>query len=55
MSIFKLAGDLVPAGDQKNAIKTIVKGIEEGERDQILLGITGSGKRMPRSMKKLTD
>ncbi|MDA3864718.1 MAG: excinuclease ABC subunit UvrB [Deltaproteobacteria bacterium] len=44
MSIFKLAGDLVPAGDQKNAIKTIVKGIEEGERDQILLGITGSGK-----------
>jgi excinuclease ABC subunit B len=33
-----------PAGDQPTAIKTLVEGINAGEQDQVLLGVTGSGK-----------
>ena len=33
-----------PAGDQPTAIKTLVTGVDSGERDQVLLGVTGSGK-----------
>jgi excinuclease ABC subunit B len=33
-----------PAGDQPDAIDELVDGIEAGERDQVLLGVTGSGK-----------
>ena len=33
-----------PCGDQPNAIAELVKGIEARERDQVLLGVTGSGK-----------
>lgn len=33
-----------PAGDQPAAIKTLVEGFRAGERDQVLLGVTGSGK-----------
>ncbi len=33
-----------PAGDQPTAIRELVAGIEAGERDQVLLGVTGSGK-----------
>ncbi|MDA0240648.1 MAG: DEAD/DEAH box helicase family protein, partial [Proteobacteria bacterium] len=33
-----------PAGDQPEAIEALVEGIGEGERDQVLLGVTGSGK-----------
>jgi hypothetical protein len=33
-----------PAGDQPTAIRTLIDGIEQGERDQVLLGVTGSGK-----------
>ena len=33
-----------PAGDQPDAIDELVAGIEAGERDQVLLGVTGSGK-----------
>ncbi len=33
-----------PAGDQPTAIRELVAGIESGERDQVLLGVTGSGK-----------
>lgn len=33
-----------PAGDQPQAIKELVAGVEAGERDQVLLGVTGSGK-----------
>jgi excinuclease ABC subunit B len=33
-----------PAGDQPTAIAELVRGIEDGERDQVLLGVTGSGK-----------
>ena len=41
---FKLASEYEPAGDQPQAIAQLVQGIEAGERDQVLLGVTGSGK-----------
>ncbi|NKD77341.1 excinuclease ABC subunit UvrB [Haematospirillum sp. H1815] len=41
---FRLASDYVPAGDQPAAIEALTKGILAGERDQVLLGVTGSGK-----------
>lgn len=42
--MFKLRSKYKPTGDQPEAIKKLVQGIEEGERDQVLLGVTGSGK-----------
>lgn len=41
---FRLASDYQPAGDQPTAIKALLEGIETKERDQVLLGVTGSGK-----------
>jgi excinuclease ABC subunit B len=41
---FKLKSEYKPAGDQPEAIKALVKGLKAGERDQTLLGVTGSGK-----------
>lgn len=41
---FRLASDYTPAGDQPAAIAALLEGIERGERDQVLLGVTGSGK-----------
>ncbi|HBV01601.1 MAG TPA: excinuclease ABC subunit B [Candidatus Taylorbacteria bacterium] len=41
---FHLKCKFRPAGDQPKAIKTLVEGIEKGERYQTLLGVTGSGK-----------
>ena len=41
---FRLTSDFAPAGDQPEAIAEISGGIAEGERDQVLLGVTGSGK-----------
>ena len=41
---FELVSDYVPAGDQPTAIKELVEGIRAGEKDQVLLGVTGSGK-----------
>ncbi len=41
---FRLVSDYRPAGDQPEAIEALVKGVEAGERDQVLLGVTGSGK-----------
>src|SRR6187431_1432708 len=41
---FKLKSDYKPTGDQPSAIKQLVAGIESGEREQTLLGVTGSGK-----------
>jgi excinuclease ABC subunit B len=41
---FKLTSVYQPTGDQPEAIKQLVKGIEEGEPHQTLLGVTGSGK-----------
>jgi excinuclease ABC subunit B len=41
---FKVVSDWNPAGAQPEAIEALTKGIEEGQRFQTLLGITGSGK-----------
>src|SRR5215204_1016823 len=41
---FKLRSEFEPQGDQPAAIDTLVRGLDEGARDQVLLGITGSGK-----------
>lgn len=41
---FKIVSDKVPKGDQPQAIDSIVQGLEDGLRTQILLGVTGSGK-----------
>lgn len=41
---FELHSDFAPAGDQPTAIAELIDGIENGERDQVLLGVTGSGK-----------
>ncbi|RMG05523.1 MAG: excinuclease ABC subunit UvrB [Nitrospirae bacterium] len=44
MGEFRMKTDFVPAGDQPKAIEELVRGVEEGLRDQVLLGVTGSGK-----------
>ncbi|HDD65047.1 MAG TPA: excinuclease ABC subunit UvrB, partial [Firmicutes bacterium] len=44
MDRFKLVSDYKPAGDQPKAIEKLVKNLEKGEKHQILLGVTGSGK-----------
>jgi excinuclease ABC subunit B len=41
---FKLVSDFQPTGDQPQAIKQLVDGINNGENGQVLLGVTGSGK-----------
>jgi excinuclease ABC subunit B len=44
MAKFKLASDYSPMGDQPAAIKKLTEGIDSGEKNQVLLGVTGSGK-----------
>ena len=44
MSLFKLQSSYTPAGDQPQAIARLTEGILEGEKHQVLLGVTGSGK-----------
>ena len=44
MDAFKLVSDYRPTGDQPEAIDTLVSGIENGLDEQVLLGVTGSGK-----------
>jgi excinuclease ABC subunit B len=41
---FQLVADYQPAGDQPQAIAELVEAAEQGERSQVLLGVTGSGK-----------
>ena len=41
---FKLASPYRPAGDQASAIDSLTRGVYEGEKHQVLLGVTGSGK-----------
>jgi excinuclease ABC subunit B len=41
---FQLRSDFKPQGDQQQAIDALVRGLNEGAKDQVLLGITGSGK-----------
>jgi excinuclease ABC subunit B len=44
MPTFNLVSAFTPAGDQPNAIKVLSKGVLSGEKYQVLLGVTGSGK-----------
>jgi len=41
---FEVVSEFKPSGDQPTAIADLVEGIKSGERDQVLLGVTGSGK-----------
>jgi excinuclease ABC subunit B len=41
---FKLISDFKPTGDQPEAVKQLLEGIERGDPAQVLLGVTGSGK-----------
>lgn len=54
---FKLHSEFEPSGDQPEAIEELVDGLKKGERNQVLLGVTGSGKtftmaQIIREMKK---
>ncbi len=44
MPEFQLVAPFEPAGDQPKAIESLLRGIDEGKRNQVLLGVTGSGK-----------
>jgi excinuclease ABC subunit B len=44
MSMFQVAGNFQPRGDQPNAIQQLTQGLRDGEPHQVLLGVTGSGK-----------
>ncbi len=44
VNAFRLVSDFHPAGDQPQAIAELTAGLRQGERDQVLLGVTGSGK-----------
>ncbi|MEK9151148.1 MAG: excinuclease ABC subunit UvrB [Patescibacteria group bacterium] len=44
MPVFRLQSPYQPAGDQPQAIVSLVRGLREGKRSQTLLGVTGSGK-----------
>src|SRR5690349_15282190 len=41
---FKLVADYQPRGDQAAAIDELLRGVADGEKHQVLLGVTGSGK-----------
>ena len=44
MEKFKLVSKYQPTGDQPEAIEKLVDGLERGDKEQVLLGVTGSGK-----------
>ena len=44
MDRFRLVSPFEPQGDQPEAIRQLVEGLERGDREQVLLGVTGSGK-----------
>ena len=44
MDKFKLVSKFKPTGDQPQAIDALVKGVLNGDREQTLMGVTGSGK-----------
>ncbi len=44
MPAFKVVSEYQPSGDQPQAIEALAEGIENGLREQVLLGVTGSGK-----------
>ena len=41
---FQLEWDYKPSGDQPQAITELIEGVRSGAKDQVLLGVTGSGK-----------
>ncbi len=41
---FEITADFEPTGDQPEAIRQLVEGVKKGEKSQVLLGVTGSGK-----------
>ena len=41
---YKLTSEYIPTGDQPNAIDELCSGLERGDKAQVLLGVTGSGK-----------
>ena len=41
---FKIKSDFQPSGDQPEAIKKLLKNLQENKQEQVLLGVTGSGK-----------
>ena len=43
-SNFNLKSDFIPTGDQPQAINALISGVNNNEKDQVLLGVTGSGK-----------
>ena len=43
---FKLITNFTPTGDQPNAIESLIRGVENNEKHQTLLGVTGSGKTL---------
>ncbi len=51
--VMKVVSPYEPAGDQPTAIRELVSGLQGGERDQVLLGVTGSGKTF--SMAKVIE
>ncbi|GHU86023.1 UvrABC system protein B [Bacteroidia bacterium] len=44
MSIYQITSDFQPTGDQPQAIKKLVEGVNNNDKSQVLLGVTGSGK-----------
>ena len=44
--MFQLVSKYQPSGDQPEAIHQLVKGIQDGKKDQVLLGATGTGKTL---------
>ena len=44
MNRFKLVSNYKPTGDQPQAIEKLVEGLNRGDKEQVLLGVTGSGK-----------
>ena len=56
MEKFKLVSPYSPTGDQPEAIDKLVEGIKRGDKEQVLLGVTGSGKtfRMAIIIEKVT-
>ena len=43
-SKFKLISEMRPRGDQPQAIQKLMEGLESGAKEQVLVGVTGSGK-----------
>jgi excinuclease ABC subunit B len=44
MADFKVVSEYKPTGDQPEAIEKLARGVSRGEKHQVLLGVTGSGK-----------